>query len=157
VLGLLSLSRFSARVYSHAQIDKKSDLCAYAWRALHQSIRQSRQSASARDPTGPEILRQMQGSVFSRFRPRPFATRHRQSLGARLPQARFHPPHAAKALQSNIMFPDRVLGGSPRGGPNSQLFLSGQLRPLLCAPKKEFAILFFVCASCVPLTLAGVF
>ena len=32
-----------------------------------------------------------------------------QSQGARLPQARFYPPHAAKAMQSKMMFPDRLL------------------------------------------------
>ena len=31
-----------------------------------------------------------------------------QPQGARLPQARFHSPHAAKAMQSKIMFPDRL-------------------------------------------------
>jgi Transposase DDE domain len=32
-----------------------------------------------------------------------------QSQGARLPQARLHPPHAPKTMQSKIMFPDRLL------------------------------------------------
>ena len=32
-----------------------------------------------------------------------------QPQGARFPQARLHPPHATKAMQSTIMFPDRLL------------------------------------------------
>src|SRR5208337_2065449 len=31
-----------------------------------------------------------------------------QSQGARLPASRFYPPHAAKAMQSRMMFPDRL-------------------------------------------------
>jgi transposase len=31
-----------------------------------------------------------------------------QPQGARLPAPRLHPPHAAKAMQSNMMFPDRL-------------------------------------------------
>jgi hypothetical protein len=34
------------------------------------------------------------------------------------------------------------LCGRPRRGPNFQLFLNRQLRPLLALPKEEFAILF---------------
>src|SRR6476660_9533971 len=33
-----------------------------------------------------------------------------QSQGARLLAPRLNPPHAAKTLQSNMMFPDRLLG-----------------------------------------------
>ena len=36
-----------------------------------------------------------------------------QPQGARLPPPRLHPPHAAKALQSSMMFPDRTLGRPP--------------------------------------------
>jgi hypothetical protein len=39
-----------------------------------------------------------------------------QSQGARFPQARFYSPHASKAMQSNMMFPDGLLehcGQSP--------------------------------------------
>ena len=32
-----------------------------------------------------------------------------QPQGARLLAPRFNPPHAAKTLQSNLMFPDRLL------------------------------------------------
>src|SRR5271155_3471993 len=32
-----------------------------------------------------------------------------QPKGARLPPPRLHPPHAAKAMQSSMMFPDRLL------------------------------------------------
>ena len=32
-----------------------------------------------------------------------------QSQGARLPQARLNPPYAAKTMQSNMIFPDRLL------------------------------------------------
>ena len=32
-----------------------------------------------------------------------------QPQGARLPAPRLHPPHAAKAMQSGMMFPDRLL------------------------------------------------
>ena len=32
-----------------------------------------------------------------------------QSQGARLPAPRIHPPHAAKTMQSRMMFPDRIL------------------------------------------------
>jgi hypothetical protein len=38
-----------------------------------------------------------------------------QSQGARLPQARFHPPHDAKTMQFKMMFPDRLLGTSQAG------------------------------------------
>ena len=31
-----------------------------------------------------------------------------QSQSARVPQARLHPPHVEKAMQSNMMFPDRL-------------------------------------------------
>jgi transposase len=31
-----------------------------------------------------------------------------QPQGARLPPPRLHPPHAAKAMQSSMMFPDRL-------------------------------------------------
>jgi hypothetical protein len=31
-----------------------------------------------------------------------------QSQGAHLPQARVYPPHAAKTMQSKMMFPDRL-------------------------------------------------
>jgi hypothetical protein len=49
------------------------------------------------------------------------------------------------------------LSGSPRRGPNFQLFLSGQLRPMLRLPKQEFTVLFIIGPSRVPLALAGVF
>jgi hypothetical protein len=48
------------------------------------------------------------------------------------------------------------LSSSPRRGPNFQLFLSGQLRPMLRSPKEEFAVFFIVRASRVPVALAGV-
>ena len=60
-------------------------------------------------------------------------------------------------LVGGIYIVQAALGGSPRSGPNFQLFLSGQLRPMLRLPKEEFAVLFIICASRVPLALAGVF
>ena len=43
----------------------------------------------------------------------------------------------------------------PRRGPNFQLLLRSQLRPMLRLPKEEFAVPFIVGASCVPLAFAG--
>src|SRR6516165_7311713 len=37
-----------------------------------------------------------------------------QPQGARFPQARFYSPHASKAMQSKMMFPDRLLGSRIR-------------------------------------------
>src|SRR5271168_895531 len=46
-----------------------------------------------------------------------------QPQGARLPQARFHPPHDAKTMQFKMMFPDRlydlVFNLRPAGAPIS--------------------------------------
>jgi hypothetical protein len=57
-----------------------------------------------------------------------------QSQGAHLPQARVYPPHAAKTMQSKMMFPDRLLGSkiikkSPARGlvPNPMPNLPGGL------------------------------
>src|SRR3954447_13017651 len=36
-----------------------------------------------------------------------------QSKSARLPAIGVHPPHAEKAMQSSVMFPDRLLGIGP--------------------------------------------
>jgi hypothetical protein len=62
-----------------------------------------------------------------------------------------------RRLVGGIYIVQAALGGSPRSGPNFQLFLSGQLRPMLRLPKEEFAVLFIICASRVPLALPGVF
>ena len=44
-----------------------------------------------------------------------------------------------------------------RGGLNFSFFLAGPLRPVLCHPKYEFAVIFILRASRVPFTLAGTF
>ena len=46
-----------------------------------------------------------------------------QSQGAGLPPPRLHPPHAAKAMQSGMMFPDRTLANGPeiRGPAQSKM------------------------------------
>src|SRR5262249_38688650 len=42
-----------------------------------------------------------------------------QPQSARFPQARFYSPHASKAMQSKMMFPDRLLGCVPNLIPKS--------------------------------------
>jgi hypothetical protein len=49
------------------------------------------------------------------------------------------------------------LCGRPRRGPNFQLFLNRQLRPILGLPKEEFAVPFIIGPGRVPLSLAGAF
>ena len=61
-----------------------------------------------------------------------------------------------RRLVGGIYIVQAALGGSPRSGPNFQLFLSGQLRPMLRLPKEEFAVLFIICVSRVPLALPRV-
>ena len=53
-----------------------------------------------------------------------------QPQGARLPPPRLHPPHAAKAMQSSMMFPDRTLSDRPRTERVTQQRCAASARPI---------------------------